>query len=77
MGLHRNGFFFTYIGTTSAGHDAITTYINTFTKRFNFIATSSGATAEDIARDFYDHIFKYHGLPDSIVSNRDPRFTSR
>lgn len=69
--------FITHLPTTRAGHDAITTYVDRFTKRVHFIPSSSAATAEDIARDFYDHIFKYHGLPDSIVSDRDPRFTSR
>ena len=33
-------------------------------------------TGEDTAALFLEHVFRLHGLPDSIVSDRDPRFTS-
>uniref|UniRef100_H3G5F1 Integrase catalytic domain-containing protein n=1 Tax=Phytophthora ramorum TaxID=164328 RepID=H3G5F1_PHYRM len=28
------------------------------------------------ARLFLDGVFRYHGLPETIISDRDPRFTS-
>ena len=28
------------------------------------------------AQLFIDHVFKHHGLPEVIIYNRDPRFTS-
>ncbi|KAJ9520421.1 hypothetical protein QJQ45_000182 [Haematococcus lacustris] len=31
---------------------------------------------QDTARLFFDHIFKHHGLPEAIISDRDPTFTS-
>lgn len=69
--------FITGLPKTASGHDAITTYIDRFSKRVHFLATSSTASAETVAKDFYCNIFKLHGLPDSIVADRDPRFTSR
>jgi hypothetical protein len=33
-------------------------------------------TALNVAQLFMDHIFKLHGMPHSIVSNRDPTFTN-
>ena len=32
--------------------------------------------AEEAARLFLEHVFKLHGLPDDLVSDRDPRFTA-
>lgn len=34
-------------------------------------------TAMETAQLFFDHVFRHHGLPQSIVSDRDPRFTTR
>ncbi|KAE9187879.1 hypothetical protein PF004_g22664 [Phytophthora fragariae] len=33
-------------------------------------------TADESAELFLDLVFRHHGLPESIVSDRDPRFTS-
>ncbi|KAE9336802.1 hypothetical protein PR003_g12315, partial [Phytophthora rubi] len=33
-------------------------------------------TADELAELFLDQVFRHHGLPESIVSDRDPRFTS-
>ncbi len=35
------------------------------------------ATAQETGRLFFSHIFKHHGLPKDIVSDRDPKFTSK
>ena len=35
------------------------------------------ATAMEYARLFVDHIFWLHGLPEVIISDRDPRFTGK
>jgi transposase InsO family protein len=34
-------------------------------------------TAPQLASIFVEHVFKLHGLPLSIISDRDPRFTSK
>lgn len=61
---------------TKKGFDSITTYVDRFSKRVHFIPTSATASSKKVAQDFFDTIFKIHGLPDSIVSDRDPRFTA-
>ncbi len=34
-------------------------------------------TAVDVANSFFSNLFKHHGMPDGIVSDRDPEFTSK
>ena len=47
-----------------------------FSKRACFIPIKKTIKAHHMAKLFISQIFKYHGLPTSIVSNRDPRMTS-
>ena len=41
-----------------------------------FLPLSHPYTAASVAKAFFDGIVKLHGLPESIVSDRDPVFTS-
>ena len=51
--------------------------IDRFTKMAHFIPLKENAkTAVDLARRFAKEIWKLHGLPRDIVSDRDSRFTS-
>jgi hypothetical protein len=43
----------------------------------HFIPTKDEATAQEIGRLFFSHIFKHHGLPKDIVLDRNPKFTSK
>lgn len=69
--------FTVHLSVTTQGHDAITTCIDRFTKTVHFLPTHTNATAESVALDFYNHISRLQGLPDSIISDRDPRLTSK
>lgn len=69
--------FITHLPKTSRGFDAITTYVDRFSKRVRFIPSKGSDTAMEAAADFYEHIFRLHGLPNCIVSDRDPKFTSK
>lgn len=69
--------FIVHLPISRQGHDAITTYVDRFTKRVHFLPTNTSSSAEIITLDFYNNIFRLHGLPDSIESDTDPRFTSR
>jgi hypothetical protein len=50
--------------------------VNKFTKFGHFIALKHPYTTTLVAKVLMDHVYKLHGLPASIVSDRDPIFTS-
>jgi len=52
------------------GYDAILVVYNCFSKMAHFIATTEKTLAEGLAKLFRDHIWKLHGLPESIISDR-------
>jgi hypothetical protein len=59
------------------GFDAIMVVVDRFSKIAHFIPTKDEAMAQEMGRLFFSHIFKHHGLPKDIVSNQDPKFTSK
>src|SRR3954470_22402332 len=69
--------FIVQLPKTKAGFDAIVVFVDTFSKMTHFAPTKTTASAPDTARLFFDHIFRLHGLPKSIVSDRDAKFTSK
>ena len=69
--------FIVQLPKTKAGFDAIVVFVDTFSKMTHFAPTMTTATAPDTARLFFDHVFRLHGLPTSIVSDRDAKFTSK
>ncbi|OWY96211.1 polyprotein [Phytophthora megakarya] len=56
--------------------DSIWVVVDRLTKRCHFVSTTKKVTAEGVARLFIDHIWKLHGMPTSIVSDRDRKFVS-
>jgi len=59
----------------SEGCDQLWVIVDRFTKMAHFIPLKE-KTALDLARIFAKEIWKNHGLPTDIVSDRDSRFTS-
>jgi len=57
-----------------AGKDAILVVCNRLSKMTHFMAITEGTLVEGLARLFRDNIWKLHGLPESIVSDRKPQF---
>jgi len=57
------------------GYDAILV-VDRFTKMGHFIPTIERTSAEGLARLFRDNVWKLHGLPDSIISDRGPQFAA-
>jgi hypothetical protein len=43
----------------------------------HFIPTKETATAQKTGRLFFTQMFKHHGLPKDIMSDRNPKFTSK
>jgi hypothetical protein len=51
--------------------------VNWFNNMANFIPTKESVMTQDTRSLFFTHMFKHHGLPKDIVSNQDPKFTSK
>ncbi|CAI7839865.1 unnamed protein product, partial [Closterium sp. NIES-54] len=68
--------FITGLPSTSRGHDSILVVIDKFSKMGHFIPTNATATAEATACLFFDRIITIHGIPATLISDRDPKFTS-
>lgn len=60
----------------SFGHTVIWVICDRLTKFVHFIALPPKFTTEDIATCFFDEICRLHGIPSSIVFDRDPLFLS-
>ncbi|MCO5600416.1 hypothetical protein L7F22_054528 [Adiantum nelumboides] len=61
---------------TQSGHDGIWTIIDRFSKQAHFVPVKKTVKPDHLARLFVAQIFGLHGMPETIVSDRDPRFTS-
>lgn len=61
--------------TTQAGNDAIVVFVDRLTKMTHFVATTMHVTGVQVADMLIEHIFRLHGMPTELVSDRDPRFT--
>ena len=59
-----------------AGKDAILVVCDQLSKMTHFVATTEGTSAEELARLFRDNVWKLHGLPESVISDRGPQFAA-
>ena len=59
-----------------AGKDAILVVCDRLSKMMHFVATTEGISAEGLARLFRDNIWKLHGLPESVVLDRELQFAA-
>src|SRR5271154_2409736 len=61
----------------SQGCDAILTIVDHgCTRAALFLPCLTAITGEGVARLYFEHVYRWFGLPDKIISDRDPRFTS-
>jgi len=58
------------------GYDSILVVVDQLTKIVHFIPTTEKTLAEGLTRLFRDNIWKLHGLPESIISDRRPQFAA-
>ncbi|GJP42080.1 hypothetical protein CLOM_g1672 [Closterium sp. NIES-68] len=69
--------FITGLPPTTTGHDAILVVIDKFSKMGHFIPTHTTARTEETAQLFVRYIISQHGIPTTLISDRDPKFTSK
>ena len=66
----------TQLPKTKNGNDAIVVFVDKLTKMVHYAPTTTNIDAVGMAKLFLHNIVRLHGVPESIVSDRDPRFTS-
>lgn len=59
---------------TKRGYDAIVVFVDRLSKMVHVAPCCKTVTAEQLAEIFEHAVFKHHGVPDAIVSDRDVRF---
>nr|GFA48428.1 putative reverse transcriptase domain-containing protein [Tanacetum cinerariifolium] len=59
-----------------SGHDAIWIVVDTLTKSAHFLPIREDYKTEKLARIYVNEIIARHGVPVSIISDRDGQFTS-
>ncbi|GJX47408.1 putative reverse transcriptase domain-containing protein [Tanacetum coccineum] len=69
--------FVTKLPRTSSGHDTIWVIMDRLTKSAHFLPMREDYKMDRLARLYLNEIVARHGVPISIISDRDSRFTSR
>ncbi|GAU46655.1 hypothetical protein TSUD_281460 [Trifolium subterraneum] len=62
---------------TAKGNEVIWVVVDRLTKSAHFIAIKIGSLVTKLAEIYVEQIIRLHGIPSSIVSDRDPKFTFR
>ena len=60
----------------SSGYDSVLVVVDRLTKQTHFIRANKTDSAPTLGKQFLENIFRIHGLPSDIVSDRGPTFTS-
>jgi len=58
------------------GYNSILVVVDRLTKMVHFIPTTEKTSVEGLAKLFRDNVWKLHGLPESIISDRGPQFAA-
>ena len=66
----------TKLPVTPTGCDAIMVFVDKLTKMVHLVACKEADGALELANYFVTHVFRLHGVPRTLLSDRDPRFTS-
>jgi hypothetical protein len=69
-------YFITGFPRTSKLHDSIMVVVDKLTKAAHFIPLKITHKAGDVADIFTKEVARLHGIPKTIVFDRDPKFTS-
>ncbi|KAJ9537978.1 hypothetical protein OSB04_030711 [Centaurea solstitialis] len=69
--------FVTKLPKTKKGHDSIWVIVDRLTKSAHFLPIKESFSIDRLAQLYVDGIVMRHGVPISIISDRDSRFTSR
>ena len=65
------------LSRASFRYDAIWVIVDRLTKFAHFLPIRVSYTLEKLAQLYIQEIVRLHGIPSTIISDRNPRFTSR
>jgi len=69
--------FVTHLPRFKRGHDSIWVIVDMLTKCAHFLTMNKKMSLDKLAKLYVKEVVRYQGVPTSIMSNRDPWFTSR
>ena len=69
--------FITELPKMKGGHDTIWVIVDRLTKSARFLPMKETDKMEKLTSTYIKEIVRLHGVPISIISDRDSRFTSR
>jgi hypothetical protein len=61
---------------TEAGYDSVCVFVDRLTKMTHLAPCKKTDTAKDIVQLFIREVFRLHGMPKHMITDRDPKFTS-
>jgi len=67
----------TKLPKTPRNYDAIWVIVDRLTKSAHFIAIQEKSSSENLADIYVREVVSRHGVPVTVISDRDTRFTSR
>ncbi|KAJ9509119.1 hypothetical protein QJQ45_001603 [Haematococcus lacustris] len=67
----------TKLPTGDHGYDAIAVFVDRLSKMVHFVPCKESMNAKGFARLFIDNVFKHHGVPREIISDRGSHFTNQ
>ena len=69
--------FITPLPKTARGNAGLFVVVDRLTKLIRIAATPAHVDAPEVFRLFHTHVYRHHGLPLEIISDRDPIFMSK
>ena len=69
--------FVVRLSLTGRKHDLVWVVVDRLTKSTHFLPVRTDYSLDKLAELYISEIVRLHGIPISIISDRDPRFTLR
>lgn len=58
------------------GYDAIMVVVDCFTKMAHYVLCNKSITAKEVANLWIDCVYRHHGIPEHVISDRSTQFVS-
>ena len=69
--------FVVHLPRTERGHTAIIVFVDRLTKMTRLAACHDETSADDVARLFIENVFRSHGMPRYLLTDRDSQCNRR